>query len=107
MSQFWHLALVAQSGHQRLGLSGRWQDVAQAYGDQEPRIYPQMIRLCARFGSVLFTPKISEIPSNGNYSRSTSLFGACLNNFNTHRDYPRGADIVELARQYGRYGYRT
>src|SRR5664279_3416652 len=29
-----------------------------------------MIRLCSRFDSVLFTPKISEIPSYGNYSRS-------------------------------------
>ena len=37
---------------------------------QAPRIYPQMIRLCSRFDSVLFTPKMSEIPSYGNYSRS-------------------------------------
>jgi hypothetical protein len=37
---------------------------------QAPRIYPRMIRLCSRFDSVLFTPKISEIPSYGNYSRS-------------------------------------
>ena len=29
-----------------------------------------MIRLCSRFDSVLFTPKISEIASYGNYSRS-------------------------------------
>src|ERR1039458_1124160 len=29
-----------------------------------------MIRLCSRFDSVLFTPKMSEIPSYGNYSRS-------------------------------------
>jgi hypothetical protein len=37
---------------------------------QAPRIYPRMIRLCSRFDSVLFTPKMSEIPSYGNYSRS-------------------------------------
>jgi len=37
---------------------------------QAPRIYPQMIRLCSRLDSVLFTPKMSEIPSYGNYSRS-------------------------------------
>ena len=29
-----------------------------------------MIRLCSRFDSLLFTPKIAEIPSHGNYSRS-------------------------------------
>jgi hypothetical protein len=29
-----------------------------------------MIRLCSRFDSVLFTPKVSEISSYGNYSRS-------------------------------------
>ena len=29
-----------------------------------------MIRLCSRFDSVLFTPKMSAIPSYGNYSRS-------------------------------------
>src|SRR5674476_718803 len=29
-----------------------------------------MIRVCSRFDSVLFTPKISENPSYGNYSRS-------------------------------------
>ena len=37
---------------------------------QAHRIYPQMIRLCSRFDSVLFTPKMSESPSYGNYSRS-------------------------------------
>ena len=37
---------------------------------QAPRIYPRMIRLCSRFGSVLFTPKMPAIPSYGNYSRS-------------------------------------
>ena len=37
---------------------------------QAPRIYPRMIRLCSRFNSVLFTPKMSAIPSYGNYSRS-------------------------------------
>jgi 2-aminobenzoate-CoA ligase len=37
---------------------------------QAPRIYPRMIRLCSRFDSVLFTPKMSAIPSYGNYSRS-------------------------------------
>jgi hypothetical protein len=29
-----------------------------------------MIRLCSRFDSVLFTPKMPAIPSYGNYSRS-------------------------------------
>jgi hypothetical protein len=33
-----------------------------------------MIRLCSRFDSVLFTPKIAEIPSHGNYSRSPIAF---------------------------------
>src|ERR1022692_4555098 len=37
---------------------------------QAHRICPQMIRLCSRFDSVLFTPKMSEGPSYGNYSRS-------------------------------------
>jgi hypothetical protein len=37
---------------------------------QAPRIYPPMIRLCSRFDSVLFTPKMSAIPSYRNYSRS-------------------------------------
>jgi NAD(P)-dependent dehydrogenase (short-subunit alcohol dehydrogenase family) len=37
---------------------------------QAPRIYPRMIRLCSRFDSVLFTPKMPAIPSYGNYSRS-------------------------------------
>jgi hypothetical protein len=37
---------------------------------QAPRFYPRMIRLCSRFDSVLFTPKVSEISSYGNYSRS-------------------------------------
>jgi Raf kinase inhibitor-like YbhB/YbcL family protein len=40
---------------------------------QAPRIYPRMIRLCSRFDSVLFTPKMSAIPSYGNYSRSPTL----------------------------------
>ena len=35
---------------------------------QAPRIYPRMIRLCSRFDSVLFTPKMPAIPSYGNYS---------------------------------------
>jgi hypothetical protein len=43
---------------------------------QAPRIYPRMIRLCSRFDSVLFTPKISEIPSYCNYSRSPILIQA-------------------------------
>jgi hypothetical protein len=33
-----------------------------------------MIRLCSRFDSVLFTPKMSAIPSYGNYSRSPYVF---------------------------------
>jgi hypothetical protein len=37
-----------------------------------------MIRLCSRFDSVLFTPKISEIPSYGNYSRSPMIFSAMM-----------------------------
>src|ERR1039457_2671644 len=43
---------------------------------QAHRIYPQMIRLCSRFDSVLFTPKMSESPSYGNYSRSPIV--SCL-----------------------------
>jgi hypothetical protein len=48
---------------------------------QAPRIYPRMIRLCSRFDSVLFTPKMSAIPSYGNYSRSPLVifrFGATM-----------------------------
>ena len=45
---------------------------------QARRIYPRMIRLCSRFDSVLFTPKISEIPSYGNYSRSPTFSGYCV-----------------------------
>jgi hypothetical protein len=32
-----------------------------------------MIRLCSRFDSVLFTPKMPAIPSYGNYSRSPKV----------------------------------
>jgi hypothetical protein len=39
-----------------------------------------MIRLCSRFDSVLFTPKMSAIPSYGNYSRFPKfIFRVCLN----------------------------
>jgi len=38
---------------------------------------PRMIRLCSRFDSALFTPKIAEIPSHGNYSRSPYIYGCC------------------------------
>jgi hypothetical protein len=44
---------------------------------QAPRSYPQMIPLCSRFDSVLFTPKMSVIASYGNYSRSPLDFPAC------------------------------
>src|ERR1035437_2572462 len=53
------------------GLFDKWVEDCRIIATdlQAPRIYPRMIRLCSRFDSVLFTPKISEIPSYGNYSR--------------------------------------
>src|ERR1039457_434048 len=51
-------------------LSYLWGPRIIATDRQAHRIYPQMIRLCSRFDSVLFTPKMSESPSYGNYSRS-------------------------------------
>jgi DNA-binding protein H-NS len=54
-----------------------------------------MIRLCSRFDSVLFTPKIAEIPSHGNYSRSPileqrliSLHPATAHRLKARRPYP-------------------
>ena len=55
---------------------GLWGSRIIATDRQAPRIYPQMIRLCSRFDSVLFTPKMSEIPSYGNYSRSPYVYYA-------------------------------
>ena len=54
----------------RRQLGNLWGPRIIATDRQAPRIYPRMIRLCSRFDSVLYTPKISEIPSYGNYSRS-------------------------------------
>src|ERR1019366_6422729 len=45
---------------------------------QAPRFYPRMIRLCSRFDSVLFTPKVSEISSYGNYSRSPLVIASSV-----------------------------
>jgi hypothetical protein len=42
-----------------------------------------MIRLCSRFDSVLFTPKMSAIPSYGNYSRSPKAYCGVLKTYLT------------------------
>jgi hypothetical protein len=73
---------------------------------QAPRIYPRMIRLCSRFDSVLFTPKISEIPSYGNYSRSplVGLDFAMPGSFLVqHNDFARYDIPAPLAREIGRF----